>query len=518
MKKRLFVLIFLSIFQSGCGNKSAENKMEGLELSIHCSDRNILVGDEIPVVFTITNRSDQIYRYDKPSYDRSGRMPEYKLQAKDDKGNIVTDPRENVIYGLGGGLSSGTGYIAKGQSFSYEVALNRWALIKKAGTYTVTGTYSYYVPRDPSSYPDIGVVLMDTIEVKSKPIKIKVRSRSNRQIGNYIANLQKQLSATQSSNTRDMLDKRKEIILKLLYTCDERVIPTLIDLIYSSRHNNDVFWAVEGFRCYLPKTENIKNQLINIVRQRGFGNGMHSILEAYNCDESIFTEAIAKSLQSQYLDIIAEATIAAQEHPSDEIMAGLITVAKGTLHPGLNTHAGRNARQRAIYAIANNRTDEGVEAIKVLLNDSDEGISDTAKDAIRQAYRRHPKYPEQTDDEYTAVLIPIAQDPNHPGQRFSIIGILKTRTEEGVEAIKNLLKNPDMDIPLVKTDSGVQAIRDILKHSEPEQRNMIADYISTIYRDYTGRPLRDDDFPAEFREDPNEYKKKILERVRNWQN
>jgi hypothetical protein len=518
MKKRLFVLIFLSIFQSGCRNKSAENKTKDLELSIHCPDKKILVGDEIPVVFTITNRSDQIYQYDKRNHDRSGRLLEYKLQAKDEKGNIVTDPRENVIFGLGGGLSGGTSYVAKGQSFCYEVALNRWVLIKNSGTYTVTGTYSYDVPRDPDSYPDTGINLSDTIEVKSKPIKIKVKSRSNRQMGNYIANLQKQLRTTQSSNTRDMLDKRKEIILKLLYTCDGRIIPTLIDLIYSNLNNNDVFWAMEGFRCYLPKTAKIKDQLINVVQQRGLGNGMHSILEAYNCDESIFTEAIVKSLQSQNLDIIAEAALAAHDHPSDEIMAGLIAVAKGTLHPGLNTHAGGNARHRAIYSIANSRTDEGVEALKALLNDSDEEIRNATKEAVRRAYQRHPKYPERTDDEYTAILIPIAKDPNHPEQILCVNGILRTRTKEGVEAIKNLLKNPDVDIPLVKTDSGVRAIRDILKHSESERRNMIADYISAIYRDYPGRALRDDDFPEEFREDLNEYKKKILERVGSWQN
>jgi len=521
MKKSLFVLIILPIFiffQANCRDKSAKNETKDLELRIHCPDKSIRVGDKIPIVFTITNKNERDYQYDKRSYDRSGRMGEYKLQAKDTKGSIIADPRENVEYGIEGGLSSGIGNISTGQSFSYTVALNRWALIKSAGTYTVTGTYSFTITRDPNSYPDTGVVLSDTIEVKSKPIKIKVKSRSSRLMGNYIANLQKQLKATQSSNTRDMLDKRKEIILKLLYTCDERIIPTLIDLIYSNQHHNDVFWAAEGFRCYLPKTTKIKNQLINIMRQRGLGNGMHEILEAFNCDESIFKEVIGKSLQSQNLDIIAEAAIAAQEHPSDEIMTELIAVAKGTLQPGLTTHVHGNTRHRAIIAIASNRTDEGVEALKALLNDTDKEIRDATKEAIMRAYRRHPKYPEQTDDEYTAILVPGAKDPNHPRQLFYINKILKTRTEEGVEAIKNLLKNPDMDIPIAETDSGVQAIRDILKNSEPGHRNVIGDYISAVYRDYPGRPLRDDDFQEEFRENPNKEKKEFLERVQSWQN
>src|SRR4030043_2188029 len=106
MKKSVFVQTILLIFillQTDCGKKSTENEMKGLELSIHCPDRNILVGDEIPVVFTITNRREHNYRYDIPNYDRSGRMWEYKLQAKDKKGNIATDPRENVEFGIGGG-------------------------------------------------------------------------------------------------------------------------------------------------------------------------------------------------------------------------------------------------------------------------------------------------------------------------------------------------------------------------------------------------------------------------------
>ena len=105
MKKDMFFLIFLPIFiflQTSCRDKSAENKIEGLELRIHCPGKKLLVGDEIPIVFTIINRSEHNYRYNIQKYDRSGRMSEYQLQAKDKKGNIIADPRENVQYGLGG--------------------------------------------------------------------------------------------------------------------------------------------------------------------------------------------------------------------------------------------------------------------------------------------------------------------------------------------------------------------------------------------------------------------------------
>jgi hypothetical protein len=514
MKKNIFIrdcLLSVILLNVAFGTDPNQYNEYDLELNISCPVKSIPLGEKIPVTFTITNRDKRDYEYEKRSYDRSGRMYEYQLQARDKNGKILADPRENIQYGLGGGLSSGMGKISTGQSFNFTVALNRWALINTAGKYTVTGIYNYSIPKDPNTYPKAGIIFEQTIKVKSKPIEIDVLSRSRGETGKYIEELQGQLKATKSST------EREEILKNLIYTCDERIIPTLVELLYSSKENNDIFWAVEGLICYLPKTANTKNQLIKIAQKRGLGKGMYQVLEAFNCDESTFKEIIKKSLDSQNIDIVSEAAIAAQKYLSDDIMPGLIAVAKGTKNPGSNINEQKTACQRALYAIAFNRTDEGVEALRFLLNNTDIDIRNATAAAIRQAYRR-PTYPKKSDEEYTTALIPIAADPNHPRQLFCVYELLNTRTEEAIAAIKGLLENPQVNLPIAEKDSGVKTIKNLLRSPDKEYRKMIADFVKSVYKVFPGRPLRDDDFPESFQQNSEEHKKKVLEQIQSWQN
>lgn len=522
MKKSLLLLSILlglmqSNFVSASGTDLNQNEGYNLKLRIRCSAKNLQVGDEIPIIFTIANKGERTYQYDTRNYDRSGRMWEYQLQAKDKNGKRVPDPRENIQSGLGGGLGGGEAMISKGQSFDITLALNHWALINKPGKYSVTGTYTYSIEdKDAIKIPDI--MMMKEIEVKSEPIEIEIKSRSSRQMGKYIESLQKELKENQSSNEQEIRKKREEIILKLAYTCDERIIPTLTDLIYQKQHNNDVFWAMEGFRCYLPKTPEIRNHLIDTIRKRGFESALASVLESYNCDETIFKEILINALNSDNPDIVSEAAYVAQNHPSDEIMPMLIAVAKGKAPNNQKIEISEIARERAIYALAHNRTDEVVEALKELKNDPNTRINKAAQSAIEQAYTIHPIYPENTDEEYTAALITTAKNPNHPYRMALIMEILRTRTEEGVEAIKKLAKNPELDIPIAETDSGVKAIRDILRSPDENQKTMIADHIEFIYKTKPGQPFRKDDFPDEFQERIKKSKSGFIERIKSWEN
>ena len=242
---------------------------------------------------------------------------------------------------------------------------------------------------------------------------------------------------------------------------------------------------------------------------------MLTVLEAFNCEESILKNIIGKSLESQNLDIVAEAAGAAQRHPIDDFMLALIAIANGTTHPELSSHAHGTTHQRAIYAIANNRTDEGVKALKALLSDTDTNICKTADDAIRQAYKQHPKYPEESDEKYTAALVTAARDNNNMWQTTAIIAICRSRTFKGVNAIKLLLVNPKLDIPIAETDAGVKAIRDLLRNKDQDIRKRTMDLCRAVYIEYPGRPMIDEDFPEEFRENPEEQKKIILEKILN---
>jgi hypothetical protein len=518
MKKGKYcqILLWGIIFiQSACGTNSSQNEEYNLELKISCPVKNLQVGDEIPIIFTIINNGNREYQYDIPNGDRSGRMLEYQLRAKDADGKSVPDPRKDVKLGLMGGLSKGTRTISKGQSFNLTIALNRWALINKPGKYTLTGTYTYDI-EDKEAVKVPSVRMMKTIKVKSKPIEIEIKSRNSRQMRKYIESLQKELKELPPSNKREIQEKRDQIILKLDYTCDARIIPTLIDLIYLNQHNNDVFWAIEGFRCYLPKTPKIRNQLIDTIKNRGFASAVASVLEMYNCDESIFKELLIKALNSDSPDVISEAALVAQSHPSDEITPLVIFVAKREAPNHQKMKISEIARERAIFALAHNRTDEVIEALKELKNDPDNRISKAVQTAIEQSYRIHPIYPEKTDEKYTALLIPAAMDMNYRRSIFFVMEILRTRTEEGVEAIKKLAENPELNIPIVETDSGVKAIRDVLRSPDEKQRELIADYIEIIYRTYPGRAFRENDFPDEFQEILEKRKARYIEMIETW--
>ena len=86
-------------------------------------------------------------------------------------------------------------------------------------------------------------------------------------------------------------------------------------------------------------------------------------------------------------------------------MPFLIAAAKGQKQQGINVKIPEIAHYRAIYAIAHNRTNEVVGVLRELINDPNKSINRTARNAIEQAYKHHPVYPEKVDEEYTACQI-----------------------------------------------------------------------------------------------------------------
>ena len=97
----------------------------------------------------------------------------------------------------------------------------------------------------------------------------------------------------------------------------------------------------------------------------------------------------------------------------------------------------------------------------------------------------------------------------------AIIRIYRSRTEEGVEALKILTEDPERDIVIARTNGGVKTIRALLRSQEDNISKLTSDIVKSIYREYPGRPLRNDDFPEEFRENPEKRKKNRLEQIMN---
>lgn len=335
-----------------------------LSLTIRCTNEAVNVGDEIPVEFEITNRGTNDYKFVDRNYDRSGRMPEYSFIAKNAAGDTVPDPR---VGNRGGWFGGGLGQYATlkpGQSFTKVIPLNRWALIKEPGRYVVTGSYSSMV--ESTNY----------IQIYSEPINITVGPRSTAELESYIAGLTNQIAGLTPSEDTRYSAEMQSLVMKLMYTCSPKVVPTLLNTIYEPKHGN--FWEIEALRFYITHSEESKQAVLAVVAKRGLVPGMTSVLEDYEFGKEQLRPLIARSLAADCPESWSAGALAAQQFGDDSFTARLIAIA---------TNRTSTARTQAIYALALNRTDEGVKVLKQLLTDTSEPLRRDVDQAIRTAYR-----------------------------------------------------------------------------------------------------------------------------------
>ena len=344
------------------GEDTAETENEAapvLALTVRCDEAALQVGGEIPIVFVIENEGNSDYTYADRNYDRSGRMPEYKLSAVDVQGEVVADPRAKRPGGIGGGLY-GEVTLAPGTSYTKTIALNRWALLTEPGTYRVTGTY-YPEGRGPA--------------VVSPPIRIEIQPRTEDEIAVYIEELSTQLAETSDGQDRAAL------VRKLMYTCDRRAIPALLEAMYTSDAAN--YWAGEAFNYYLADDQEVDDALLHAAMNRGLARGMFWTLKERGFTREQIMPVIDVSLSADHADAWSGGAQAAQQYADDRFTPRLIAIAKTP---------DSNARTGAIYALAFHRTDASVAALKELLQEPDpprrmgRTIREITEDAIRSAY------------------------------------------------------------------------------------------------------------------------------------
>lgn len=351
----LILLVGLAFHAVGAPDISDINtSVPVLSLSIRCTSEAIKVGDEIPIEFHITNRGMNDYKYADRTYDRSGRMNEYQLVATNNFGEAVPDPRAgHTVGGLAGGLF-GYRILKPGQSFTKVIPLNHWALVKEPGQYKVAGTYFSTA---------LGT---NSITVNSEPVNITVRPRSDKEMDAYIGDLTNQL-ATSASDA---------LVMKLMFTCNPKIVPALLNAMYESGGSR--FWESEALKFYVPHSEATKLEIVTIAAKRGLVDGMQNILSDYGyTNGEAFCPFIERSLAPDNPHSWQAGATAAQQYGNDAFIPRLIALAMAP---------GNHARIQAIYALAANRTDEGVKTLKSLLDDPDPEIRKTTERAIRTAY------------------------------------------------------------------------------------------------------------------------------------
>jgi len=324
-----------------------------LMVEIRCTREGMEAGDEIPIEFTITNRGAQDYSYKDVDTDALGRAEAFRLMARDEKGAAVADPKAHAPM-AGANALVATRTLRPSESFSKAVALNRWALVTSAGKYYITGTY---LAGDASHS-----------SFTSGQIEIAVSPRSKEELDAHIDKLAGDLESTATREAKD------RIVRELMYTGSPLVIPALVE---SSFDKGGGGWEAEGLLYYLPRTAETRGAIVDAISKRGLSEGMCHVVRGLDLTCEAARPLIERSLAADNPDAWFGGALCAEDLCDDSFTPRLIEIAKDPSTP---------ARKVAIYALAMNRTDESVAALKSLLSGEDPAARDTAKAAIRAAY------------------------------------------------------------------------------------------------------------------------------------
>jgi ankyrin repeat protein len=473
-----------------------------LSLAIRCTNEIVKAGDEISIEFRITNTGTNDYKYADRTYDRSGRMEEYKLIAKTESGEAVPDPRANDKGFWFGGGGFQYAVLKPGQSFTKTIPLNRWALVKEPGRYLVVAT----------NFVDSHST--NVISIASDPIPITVLPRTPEEMDAYINDMTNQLDAkltgkSNSGQSRPPDQALNDLIMKLMFTCSPKIVPSLLQSIYDSGTGG--FWESEALRFYVPHSPETKKVLIGTATKRGLGPNVtiSYLLRNYGFTKEELKPLIAQALAPDNEQEWAAGAGLAQQFGDDDFTQRLIAIA---------TTPRINAQTAAIEALAYNRTDEGVKTLKSLLNDPHEKIWTPLAFAIENAYNyRHdstgrPLRPDDFTakdfkplieqmlasgeqgadiitgvglieqfggDDFTTQLIAIATSPGNIARDTAIYALALNRTDEGVKTLKTLLNDPDPKICKVTEDALRNAYT---SHGNSRERPLMTEDFDAKYQ------------------------------------
>jgi hypothetical protein len=329
-----------------------------LHVAIRCDADDLRVGDEVPITFIVTNVGGASFEYGSSSPYRFGAL-NFDLKAFDELQRPVIDPQSIGFPagGIAGSILSTPLVLRAGDSFEETVSLNEWASLRQPGQFTVRGTYR---------------AAGATFE--SEPVTVSIAPRSRSDMRRHVAALQGQWTRATTKAERDL------VAWRLAYTFDERALSTLFDAL----HGDAGFAASQGIVHYLPITTQSVARIVRDFESRGLSPNVVFVLVGIGASEARIVRVLDRSLQDDRRSSWPTAAFGATLYGDDRLMPRLIAIAETIGEP---------ARIRAVQAIANNRTDKGVAALKRLLDDPDPELHRHIVEAIRAAYAR-PRAPE----------------------------------------------------------------------------------------------------------------------------
>ncbi len=497
----------------------------GISLQVRCAKDVVKAGDEIPIEFVVNNLGTSDYKYEDRTYDRSGRMNEYQLYVRKADGPFLPDPRPNYRAGMMGGLFQ-YGILHPGEFFSKIIPLNRWALLSEPGQYEVLATY--FGGDNPGGQ----------WQVKAAPLSITVLPRTPEEMDDYIRGLTNQVMVelakprpTNAMPNQDLTD----LVMKLMYTCNPAIVPALLQILHddgpeilkdgSTRtRGNEGFYVNEALLYYVPHSESTSDAIVAAATRNGCIGNLDGLLRQYEFDKSKLKPLMARALAATN-DDLGEwhngAVLAVNTYYDDSFLPALIAIA-------CNSNANASSRGAAVSALACNRTEPGVSAIRSLLNDPDPKLWTPLAIAIENGLNiqvptptgRHLLAADFTpaevrpllermlvstnltdrifgtslaekfgDDALTAKLVALATGREAATRSSAIYALALNRTDAGLKTLRELLNDPDSQVSQMATDA--------IRHAYTDRG------------DAHGRPLLPSDFDTKYgspgmKPDPNE--------------
>ena len=374
MRSRATLLLAACIALAAAPSRAEDNPDLHLEIVCH-SKEPLLVGDEVLILFLFKVGGDtpheQLIRH--PGDSRS--MEEYQLQVFDAANQRLPDPHGGVRSPMeGNGPPDEFCLWDRGASFWRIIALNRWTILTKPGKYRVVGLYDPSVVRSWES---------DTFHkqkgCRSEPITITIGPRTPEAMGAHIDSLAQRLRSARGHEEHNSMFK------KLMYTCDDRIVPVFVqELCRTPKRHSISRWVGEAYRFYLPDREGRRAAFRSA--KGGLSAGMFSTLGAYGCSEEQIRWFIRLGLSEEARKAWPGATQLAARHPDDANMERLATIATGWTR-GPHGSWADETRVWAIQALAQNRTDESVKALRELLEHKYRWVREDTKAAIVAAYK-----------------------------------------------------------------------------------------------------------------------------------
>ena len=470
-----------------------------LSLLLRGPTNTIRLGDEIPVEFLITNTGLADYKFTDRNYDRSGRMWEYRLTATTATGAKVPDPRRQFRPGMMGGLGQARSLLP-GQSFTKTIALNLWALIEAPGRYEVVGDYGE-----------------DAAALRSAPITIVVLPRTQQEMADYINGLTNQVAAQFAPAKGSSAGVSPDLVMRLMYTGSPKIVPALLQVLVQTNtpRGNAQFWATAALADYVPHNREFQAAILGAAGSYGLNDtGLDQLLLGEGFDPPLVKPILARALAADNPGGWRAGVWLALRYYDDALTPRLISIAE-------DAGARIDTRSLALRALTFHRSDAGVSAIKALLKDPAPEMLRPLFETIANGYpapdvaqTQGRLQPGDLSAEDLRPLIERLLVSSNQALQLPLSGVILAK-RFGSDALNApliaLTASPASEVrggaiealALNRTDEGVKRLQELLHHPDVNLAQMATTAIRNAYLargDALGRPLRPEDFPAEFRQ------------------